>query len=328
MLASVTVSLGRASPEGAPIANEPPGFVRRSWPWLVGSAILAVIIARVPFAAFSDAIAHGPHHWLALISVVVTIVVLGTESAATWVGLVATGVRRSFVDVLAVRGATYMLFLVNYALAQGGFGYYLHKTGTSARRAVGVTLFLVGTNVAALLLLTSAGWAVEGIPVPEWLWWALAIGNAGFVFYLAVIALTPNVLARVAWLAPLFDAGVRGHALAIAARIPHVVFIVLSQWLAMRVWGIDVPAAAALTIVPAILIAAALPITPAGFGTTQAATVYFFSQYAAGATADERAADVLAFSIVYFVYGLLAVILVGLPCVPRARRAGVTNEAS
>jgi hypothetical protein len=84
---------------------------------------------------------------------------------------------------------------------------------------------------------------------------------------------------------------------------------------------------AALRVGPATAPPAALPISPAGFGTTQAATVYFFSDYAVGATADDRAAAVLAFSIVHFVYGLFAVILVGLPCVPRARRAGVTNGA-
>lgn len=317
-----------ADRDDAPSPRARPGFLRRSWPWLVGAAILAAIVVRVPFAAFRDALTHGPHHWLALLDFVITIVVLGTETAATWVGLVAVRLRRSFVDILAVRGATYLLLLINYALAQGGFGYYLHKTGATARQAVGATLFLMGTNLAALLVLTSAGWAIEGAAVPAALWWTLTVGTVGLVVYLVIIVAAPKSLWRIEWLAPLFDAGMRGHAGAIIARVPHVIFIVFSQWLAMRVWGIDVPVSAALTVVPAIAIAAALPISPGGFGTTQAATVYFFSDYAAGATADDRAAAVLAFSIVHFVYGLVAVVLVGLPCVPRARRAGVINDAA
>lgn len=316
-----------ADPDDAPPPRARPGFLRRSWPWFVGAAILIAIIARVPFAAFRDALTHGPHHWLALLDLIITIVVLGTESAATWVGLVVVRMRRSFVDVTAVRGATYLLLLINYALAQGGFGVYLHRTGATARQAIGATLFLMGTNLAALLLLTSAGWAVEGDAVPAALWWTLTAGTIGLGIYLVIIVIAPRSLWRTDWLAPLFDAGMRGHAIAILARVPHVIFIVFSQWLAMRVWGIDVPVSAALTVVPAIAIAAALPISPGGFGTTQAATVYFFSDYASGATADDRAAAVLAFSIVHFVYGLVAVVLVGLPCVPRARRAGVINDA-
>ncbi len=299
------------------------GFFRRSWPWLVGIAILAVMLARVPFAAFRDGMTRGPHHWLFAANLAITVIVLATESVATWVGLIALRMRRAFVDVVAVRGATYLLLLVNYALAQGGFGYYLHRTGATGRQAVGATLFLMGTNLAALVILTSGAWWLQGDAVPVTLWWLLTAGSAGLAAYLLVILASPAVLARVAWLAPLFDAGLRGHALAILARVPHVVLIVLSQWAAMRVWGIEVPISAALTIMPAIAIAAALPISPGGLGTTQAATVYFFADHAAGATPDERAAAVLAFSVVHLVYSLVGVILIGLPCVPRARRAGV-----
>jgi hypothetical protein len=302
-------------------------FLRRWWPWLVGAAILVAIIARVPFAAFRDALTHGPHHWMALFEIAITSLVLATETFATWVGLAALRMRRSIADLFFVRGATYLLFVINYALAQGAFGVYLHRTGVSPRPAVGATLFLMGVNVAALLLLTSVGWALDGSPVPAGLWWTLTVGGAGLALYLAVILVAPGPLARVEWLAPLFASGVRGHALGIAARIPHVVGIVLSQWLAMRVWGIDVPASAVLTIVPAIAVAAALPIAPGGMGTMQAAAVYFFSDYAPGATADERAAAVLAFSVVHLVWGLVAVVVVGLPCIPRARRAGVIKSA-
>ena len=55
-------------------------------------------------------------------------------------------------------------------------------------------------------------------------------------------------------------------------------------------------------------------------GTTQAAMVYFFSDYAAGATADDRAAMVLAFAIVHFVYAVLAQLVIGAVCAPFARR--------
>ena len=60
-------------------------------------------------------------------------------------------------------------------------------------------------------------------------------------------------------------------------------------------------------------------VVAAGLGTTQAAFVLLFRDYAQGATSDDRAAAVLAFAIVHFVYGVLASLVVGLVCTPLAR---------
>ena len=115
-------------------------LLRRWWPWLAGVAILVVIATRVPLAAFRDAIQHGPHATLAAIDLGITALVLCTDSWSTWVGLIAARMRRPFAKVFAVRGATYLLFLLNYAAGQGGFGYYLYRTGASAFGATGLRL--------------------------------------------------------------------------------------------------------------------------------------------------------------------------------------------
>lgn len=305
------------------------GAVVRRWlPWLVAIAILAVIAARIPFAAFRGAIAHGPHVVLATVDLAVTAAVLGTDSLATWIGLIALRLRRPLGHVLAVRGATNVLMLLNYALGQGAFGYYLHRTGVRPLRAVGATLFLMGTNLATLLLVTAVAWAIHPVDAGATLWWTLVIGCGGFVGYLGVIAWAPRFLAGREALAPLFDAGIRGHLVAVAGRIPHAVAIVLGIWVAMRAWDIPVPFVTGVAMMPVVVIASVLPIAPAGLGTTQAAFVYFYAAYAPGATADERAASVLAFSIVHFVYAWLASILIGLVCAPFARRATAAASAA
>ncbi len=301
----------------------PVRLLRRAVPWLVGLAIVAFIVARVPLAAFRQALEAGPHLVLAAVNVVLILAILCMDSASTWIGLVALSMRRPFAKVMAVRGATYVLFLLNYALGQGGFGYYLHRTGVPALRAVGATLFLIGTNLATLLLVTAVAFAIRDADTAHVeLWWTLVIGCAAFLAYLLVIVAAPRFASRREVLAPLFDAGLRGHALAMLGRIPHVAVIVIGHWVAIRAWGIEVPFSVALTLMPAVVIASVLPISPAGLGTTQAALVYFFADYAPGATADDRTAAVLAFAIVYFVYGVLAALVVGLACTPLARRAG------
>lgn len=247
---------------------------------------------------------------------------LATDSFASWIGLIAIRMRRPLGRVAAVRGATFALVLLNYAVGQGGFGYYLHRSGATPLRAVGATLFLIGINFATLLVVMPLTWALDPShpPTPA-LWWLVVIGCAAFAGYLVIIALAPGFLARREVLAPLFDAGLRGHALAMAARVPHVAMIIVGLWAAMYVWGIHVPAGVALSVIPAVAVAASLPISPAGLGTSQAALVYFFADHAAAATADERTAIVLAFSIVHLVYSLVGSTAVGLACTPAAKRA-------
>lgn len=296
----------------------------RAWPWVAGLAILALVISRVPFAAFRAALSDGPHLAVAAVDVGMAVAVLCTDSVATWFGLAALRMRRPLRRIAAVRGATFLLFLINYAVAQGGFGYYLHRTGEKPLRAGGAVLFLMGTNFATLLVLTSvAGLASGGPPPQAAMQWTLAIACAGLFAYLVVIALAPAVLAKRAILAPLFDAGVRGHGIAMLARIPHVVVIVLGDWAAMRAWGIHVPFSAGITLVPVVVIAASLPISPAGLGTTQAAFTLLFASYATGATAELRTGQILAFALVHFVYGVACSLTIGSICLPFARRAGL-----
>jgi hypothetical protein len=300
------------------------GPLRRALPWLAGLAIIAVIATRLPFDAFRRSVTEGPHVLLGFVTLAIMTTVLCTDSLSTWIGLIALGIRRPLSRVAAIRGATYLLFLVNYAVGQGAFGYYLNRTGISGLRSIGATLFLIGTNLATLLIVTTAAWALAPTdPNQAALWYTLLIGCAAFAVYLVIIAARPKVFARFQVLAPLFDGGLRGHAIAMIGRLPHTFVIVLGHWIAVRVWGIPVPFTVGLTLMPAVVIASVLPISPAGLGTTQAALVYFFYHYAAGATPDEQKAHVLAFAVVYFVYGVVASLVVGLACTPFAKRMGL-----
>ncbi|MEO8551838.1 MAG: hypothetical protein ABI678_17800 [Kofleriaceae bacterium] len=295
-------------------------FLRRAWPWLLGLVILAAILTRVPLAAFGDAIHEGPHLRLAAVDLAVVLALLLTDTFATWIALVVANVRWTLGRTLAVRGATYLLSLLNYAVGQGGIGYYLHRGGMSGLRSAGVTLFTMGTTLATLLLLTTGTWWASVHASNDAMWWTLVAGCIAFAIYLAIIAVRPGALAGRELLAPLFETGLSGHAIAIAARLPHVILIVLGHWFALLAWGIAVPFTAAATVMPVVVIAGVIPISPAGLGTIQGALVYFFSDYAPGATHEARAASLLAFSIVHFVYGMLGQLAVGVACIPLARK--------
>lgn len=301
-------------------------IARSVGPWLVGAAITLFIARRLPVAAFRASLHQGPHLLLFAVNFAIMIALLVTDTFASWIGLIAVRLRMSFGRVFAIRGATYLLALLTYVAGQGGLGYYLKQAGVPTPRAVSATLFLIGTTFATLLLVTTASWGFSATTQSAGMWWLLVGGCAAFALYLVIIATAPRVFASRPTFGALFDAGLRGHAIAVATRVPHVILIVLGNWFGMVAWGIDVPLWTALVTMPAVVIAAALPISPAGFGTTQASLVYLFADYAAGATHDDRAAAMLAFSIANFVYGVIAQVIIGFSCIPLARR--VTRAAS
>jgi hypothetical protein len=293
-------------------------LLRRVAVWLIGAGIVAVVLVRIPFAQFQDAITHGPHLTLAAVDLVVTFAVMCADGWSTQWGLRAVDVRWPLSRALLVRGSTYMLAVVNYAVGQAGLGYYLHRSGVTPARAVGITLFLTGTTFAALLLLTTASWA--SYQPSGAMWWTLVAGCAAFIVYLAIIAVRPRWLAERAALAPLFDAKLSGHAVAVTARLPHVALLVMSFWIAMRAWGLTMPVEVAASVLPGVVIATVLPISPAGLGTAQAALVYLCADYAPGDTEAARQASILAFALVHFVYGVLGQLVLGAACTVALRR--------
>jgi hypothetical protein len=76
-------------------------------------------------------------------------------------------------------------------------------------------------------------------------------------------------------------------------------------WLGSHAFGVEVPLLVAMAATPGILLAGAIPITPAGLGTQQAAMVFFFSAYG-----DEAA--ILAFGLAFPVALILSRCLLGL----------------
>lgn len=292
--------------------------LKRWLPWGVAVALLAVLFTRIPFAALRSALAHGPYLFLALYILFEVLAALAPDAWATREALAAAGVRRGFGELVLARGATYLLGLLSYLLGQGGVGVWLAKRGVRPAQATGAVLLLVVSNGTVLLLIAGAGLLVS--PFDRRLLLVVAAGLAGVLAYLAAIAWRVRWLQRWPALAPLFDAGLAGHLRAIAARLPHMLLLAVLHWGAFRVWGIAVPPDLGIALMPVVLLISALPITPGGLGSTQALQVLFFSPWAAGATPEARAADVLAFSLVHHGLSLLAMALVGAVCLALLRR--------
>ncbi|HZF08895.1 MAG TPA: lysylphosphatidylglycerol synthase domain-containing protein [Thermoanaerobaculia bacterium] len=290
---------------------------RRFGPWLVAAGLLLFLLHRVPFAALRSGLAHGPWGALTAYTFPLAALTLVADAFATQVCLAVTGEPRPFRTLLLVRGATYLLGLVNYALGQGGIGLYLHRTGTRAARGTGIVLFLMAVNLGSLALTAALGLVLPvgnrlGPEVRDLVLGGLVLG----ALYLGVVALRPAFLNRYEILSPLFAAGVRGHLAALAGRLPHVLLLALGQWGALWIWGVRIPADHALALMPLVLVVAALPVAPAGLGTLQAAQVLLFAHYASEAA-------VLSFSLAFSLLGLVFQAIVGVACLAALKRRGM-----
>jgi hypothetical protein len=332
-----------ARPPDSETARPPRGsrLWRRAWPWLVAVLLLATLFARLPRAAIERALAAGPAGLLAAFAAAIAALTLAADAAATKAAFRLAGTPRPFGSLLLARGATYLLGLINSAVGQGGLGYYLLRTGTEPGRAFGAVLFIFATHLAAMALVAGvaggalalggdgAGFASLGRPGggPA-LAAALAALGAGLAAGLAILRLRPPALARRPLLAPLFEAGPGGFLVAAAARVPHVLAMVLGLWGGLRLWGVALPAARGTVLLSAVLLVAALPLAPAGLGTTEVALVALASPYAPAASAAGRQSLVLAFCILYHLFGLAAQAVLALVCMvllarsPRVGRPG------
>src|SRR5947199_191075 len=99
-----------------------------------------------------------------------------------------------------------------------------------------------------------------------------------------------------------------------------VIFLVLTEYTQLVLWamlGIFIPFGKMLTFLPVIFMAAALPVTVAHLGTTQAAWLFFFGQYA-------PAPRLLAFSLAAHLTFTLTRALLGVAWLPVAYHDLVT----
>src|SRR5260370_1407131 len=234
-------------------------------PWLFAAALLGLLFRWVPRAQVLRALAAGPAWPLAVFAAVMAALALLADAVATRTALARVGMRRPFRQLLLARGASYLLSLLNPAAGLGGVGYYLLRTGAEPARATAAVLLLLVTFLAAMATVGVGGMLLAGgaDELRPWLP-PLALVAAALAACLLVLRLRPRWLSRRQPLAPLFAAGVGGFVAATAARVPHVLSILLSLWGGLWLWGVALPVGRGTVLLSVVLLLTALPLTPAG----------------------------------------------------------------
>jgi hypothetical protein len=276
-------------PDG-PTTQEPTRAWRRAVPFVLAAALVAFVVARLDFTAFVRALAAVDAPRFVAFAALFVLSLLTADAFATAIVYRRTAPGVTFRELWALRGASYLPSLLNHHVGQAFVTVAVaRRHGVPIARVAGATLVVYASWMGAILGLGVAALLVRGdalvLPI------AVVVVGLG---YLALVAWRPARLARVTVLAPLFEAGVGGHLVALAARLPHVAALFLGTWLPFSFFGVRVPFLEALATVPVMMVVVTLPITPQGFGTRDVLAAHFFEGFAAGDTRAARLAAVAA----------------------------------
>ena len=274
---------------------------------LLTVAMFALILRRVPFASLATAL-HDADYRLFL-----ALMIPNTLFYFAWDTLVLTVVVRwfhgavSYRDLLPVRAASYVVGFFNTNLGRGALAAYLCRRLQSPFLELGSTvIFLVLTEYTQLVLWSMLGLIGLHAEVTRSL---LAVAAMVAVFWIVVrLVLVPRTWSIV-----------RTFRLATAGRYVEIVLLrapmffvsLCLHYYAAHAFGIRIPFSQMLTFLPVVFMLAALPVTVAHLGTTQAAWIFFFSQYA-------PAPRLLAFSLAAHLVFASTRALVGLLWLPAA----------
>jgi len=209
--------------------------------------------------------------------------------------------------------------ILNTQLAQGALALYLHRRfATPLGEITGTVALLILLEVTQLVLFATAGMLASPTAIPR----ALFLAPSALAATWAALALLLRGTAdsrlprlsrvRRSTIFRTFRAARPAQLLAVLAlKAPIFVVGVLVHHAALTQFGIHVPILRLFAFLPIVFLVAALPITVAHLGTSQAAWIFFFADRA-------PEADLLAYSLASHLTFMLANGTLGLVFLPRA----------
>jgi hypothetical protein len=251
-------------------------------PWAVTLAIFAFLFSKIPVADVVRTLAGARWGLYLLLMVPYCCFYFLVDAFVVREAVAWFNVRVPYRDILPVRATSYILSLVNTQLGQGGVAVYLHRrhripfweiTGTVIFISF-IEVYLLGTySFAGAVASGELGRAVPGwvyalvfgyLAVHLWYFWRPRTGRLGQLPILRAFR-----AARPWQYVTLF-----------LYKTPNLLAAVAVHWVALQLFGMQVPFADLLTYLPIVFFAAALPIAAAHLGPSQAAWWYFFQDSA------------------------------------------------
>lgn len=278
-------------------------LVKRTLPWLVGGAILGYLVWRIEIGPLLNALSRAD---VALYMPVLAIFILinfATDTQNLNALLQHSRTPIPFHDSMIIRGASYLLMIIDYTLGMGSIVYYLKKyKGVPVPSGTGAMLFLNYITHVSLLIMAIAGCLLAAATG--------ALTNRLFTIAAAAIILLVLAVITILLMKMLPDKSfmkkirqnsvmrifiespVRTYLLITLYRCGFYFTFTLFFYVAVRAFNMDIPFADCVAYVPVILLVISVPISAFGLGTSQAAMLLLFKDHG-------TPAQILAFSLTY-----------------------------
>ena len=309
---------------------------RKAIPYFVTIIIFGLIFWRIPLAAVGASLRGTPVAKFVALFLPFSVFYWVVDSVClTWViNRFNTSIR--LYEIMPVRASMYVLSLLNSNLGQGGVAWYLHrKTGVPFLEMAGSVVFISLMEVYQLLFFSTLGVLFSGSGTAEKaaVLHALRVADiAGWILLAVVIVyfrqiqkgnLAPKWITsgRAGAVASAFLAARPiDYAIVLAIKSPGFLVSLITQYYALRLFHISIPLVRLVLFLPLVYLAAALPVSVAHLGTSQAAWLLFFG----GMAPDAR---ILAYSLAAHFTFMVCNALIGVIFLPRASRELSESDA-
>jgi hypothetical protein len=305
-------------PEPPSLENVPQR--RTAWargvPVVLTVAIFLIIFWRIPFGAFWQALSRA--------QLLPFLALMGSFSLCFF--LLDTFVLSKLIrwfhgplpyrDLLPVRAVTYLVSIINTQLAQGALALYIHRRfRTPLAQITSTVVLMILLETTNLISFATVGFMAfpGGAPLS-----LLALPLALVVVWLLLTSLARGKLSILGqrlsgseFLSTFRRVRLRHCAVVLGLKGAVFFLALLVHSQALAFFGIHIPLVRLVAFLPVVFLMGALPITVAHLGTSQAAWLFFFSDYA-------PAADLLAYSLVSHLTFMLANGTFGVLFLPKA----------
>ena len=301
---------------------------KRILPWVVSLGLLAYLALTNDLTQAWDAFQQVPLFQFFLVALVGTAIGFLYDTFCLTLLLRRFNAPVTFREMLPLKGASYLLNIINYNAAMGGMALYLKRVRkVSFLESASSMLFMSVIDVLLLAAVIGGGLLLSGdmldrVLAPEsreYLGWVVAVlglmlvgcwiyWNAGFDFFVLgklrswriFLAFREAKLRDYGWLALL--------------RVGMVFLYVFITWLFALLFGVDIPFVTIMVLQPIIIFVGTIPVTVAGLGTVQVVAIAFFGPYATGHADPDSlilAMSTAAVSVVVLVRVLIGYLFLG-----------------
>jgi uncharacterized membrane protein YbhN (UPF0104 family) len=269
--------------------------------WIVALVILVLLFRQVDTGKVLTAMGGARMDLYLPLALVFVVIWFLIESQNLMFLFGLFGHKLTFKEMRTIRGASYLLMIINYNLGLGAIAWYLKtRNGISLIRAGSVMFFYYFVESVGITLFAMGGClSIIHLDPPVYGKIVVIAGIMLFsyitLFFLYRLLPDTPLLRRIRNAplgAALHEATWSGFFQLAGLRVIYFLAFIVFFHLGLTCFAVHVPLGILTALVPVIFFIGNIPVTPFGIGTIQAAMLFFFAPFG-------PAENILSFSIVY-----------------------------